>query len=119
MEENEVEDMLNMVYPVGEERWVKVKYLDRDKAMKSFRFRSNPKPHKEDEENGYVVTAIGMRDEYTPQIQAILDLKGDIAMFLLHSLNPEDPNRESILDNVNSLFKEKLETIKEQTIKYD
>lgn len=119
MTDEETEDLLNTIYPIGEERWVKVKYLNRDNARKSFRFRSSGEETKEDQDNGYIVTAIGVRDEYTPQVQAILDLKTDVASYLLNYLDPNDINHEQILDTVNTIFKEKMNDVKQHTIKTD
>lgn len=106
MNEKERDEFLDSMYPVGKERWVKVKYLDRDKCMQVFRW-----PDDKVDEQGYLITALGVRDEYTPQIAALVDLQADVIAYLSHVLS------ESELHIVNELFRQRMDEVKSHTIR--
>jgi len=112
MTDQEVEDIKNSLFPVGQERWIRVKYYDRDKAIKILWMPMDEKraePYVE--KHGFYVTAIGVRDEYIPQVSALMDLKGEV-IGCLHG-NVQD----SILNHINDLFKNRIDDIKRYTIK--
>ena len=106
MSPEEIEDMKNSLFPVGKERWIKVLFKDRDKCMKAFKWSSNGYQH-----DGYEVTAIGVRDEYVPQVQAISDLQDDL-MGMLYTSNIEPYQLKQIED----LFKMRKEELKNRVI---
>lgn len=112
MTEQEKDDMINMVFPVGEDRWIKLKYLDRDKCLKAFRIQMRQhEPTLEEIEAGYQVMSIGLRDEYAPQVSALLDLKADIIGYLYGHV------KDYQIEAINRLFKEKIEEVNRHTIK--
>jgi len=76
MTEQDNDDWLKAFYPLNKERWIRVKYTDPKKAMKVIRF--NSAHFTNDPELGFEVTTIGVRDDYTPQIEALLSLKKDM-----------------------------------------
>lgn len=115
MTDQESNDLLNTIFPVGKERWIRVKYLDRKKCIDSFRLGH----HTEEslahaKEVGYEVTAIGVRDEYKPQFSAIMDLKTDVIAALSRFFRPDE---DHMLDQVNEIFKNKLDELKPLLIK--
>lgn len=114
MTDDESEAMMNSMFPVGQERWIKFRYLDRDKCIKAFLRSMSPNHEKSRqlaEESGYEVTAIGVRDEYTPQISALMDIKD-----LLPGLE-NYTHIESVLDAVRYLLNEKIDELKARMIK--
>lgn len=106
MSDEEAEDLKNSIFPVGKERWIKFKFIDRDKCMKTFRWKNG----EEYDGQGYAVTALGLRDEYTPQISAIMDLRENVCGHLLDVLNYEQ------VQSIHRLFNEKIKEVKERTI---
>ena len=112
MSNSDRDDLLESLFPIGEERWVKVKYLDFEKCVKTFNVGPNEKRKKEiSDKTGFECTAIGIRPEYTPQISAIMDLKEDILTRFSFILD------EHQLEALNSIFKAKIEELKERTIR--
>jgi len=103
MERDEIFDSL---YPQGKERWMKVLINDRDKAMKALRWTNG----KEEDNQGYTLTAIAIRDEYIPQISAIQDLEDSLNSFLIRLL----PEYE--MGIVHSIFKKQKEDLKSKVI---
>lgn len=104
--DQESENLLNQIFPVGKERWVKVLVKDRDICLKTFRMFAQP-----GEENpGYTIQAIGLKDEYVPQVSAIADIEDDILPILLEHLP------EHAMDAVMLIFKSKKQEIKERVI---
>lgn len=114
------QSILESLFPVGQERWVKVKYLDLDKAIKAFRLNNGNMAKGHEEELGYEVTAIGIRDEYTPQVSALMDIKEDIIgaiTSLGYNLGPENQwMAERLHETINGMLKNKIEELKERTI---
>lgn len=112
MDSSDHNDFLDSLFPIGEERWVKVKYLDRTKCIRAFNVGPNRDRIKEiSDETGFECTAIGIRPEHTPQISALMDLKEDIISKLSYVLEEYD------LMELNRMFKEKIEELKERTIR--
>ena len=70
-----MDDFLTQLFPQDAERWIKVKYTDPEKAMGVIRLNS---PTFSNDHNGIEVVAIGVRDDYTPQIEALVELKADL-----------------------------------------
>lgn len=112
MDNSDHDDFLESLFPIGEERWVKVKYLDFKKCVRTFNVGPNEERKKEiSDETGFECTAIGIRPEYTPQVSALLDLKEDIIASLSFVLTDYQ------LENLNRIFKEKIEEVKQRTIR--
>ena len=111
-DQRDKDDLLTSLFPIGEERWVKVKYLDFEKCVKIFNVGPNEKRKAErNEKYGFECTAIGIRPEYVPQVSAIMDLRDDIISSLSFIL--EDYQ----LDQLNRIFKAKIDEVKERTIR--
>lgn len=112
MEAQEHIEFLKQMYPVGEERWLKVKYLDFNKCLKSIRFENGMK-----EELGFEFTAIGTVQNYIPQVEAIVDLKDEMkeAVYLQQNIRPEAA--EVVSSIIDKLFDNKIrETINKMII---
>lgn len=77
MTEEEARELRDSIYPVGKERWIKVRILNQDKTMNSLRWND-----KNAEELGYEVTAITLLDEHIPQISALMGVKDRISGML-------------------------------------
>jgi hypothetical protein len=73
---DEREQLLDAVFPVGGERWIKVKYLDRDKAIKAFHINGSPEHAAE---LGYEVVTLAIVPEFQPPRDLLLDLKDKLA----------------------------------------
>lgn len=69
----EHKEFMKGLYPEGEERWLKVRYLDYEKCIKSIRFDNGLK-----DSLGFEFTAIGTTELYVPQINELVDLKKNI-----------------------------------------
>jgi len=112
MTDEEREDIINSLFPVGKERWIKILYLDRDKCMEAFRMYGNDHAKNAElhKEQGYEVTALGTQDEYLPQISAILDIKEQIIGLLYGVLQDHQ------LTIVNNVFKSKTDELRQRTI---
>ena len=67
------EEIIKQLYPIGEERWLKVKYLNPELVWKSIRF-DNP----EVTAMGFEFTAIGTVEGYMPQVEALVELKAEM-----------------------------------------
>lgn len=106
MSDEEAEDFKNSIYPVGKERWIKVKFIDRDKSMKAFRWKNG----EEHDSQGYAVTAIGLRDEYMPQISALMSLSDEVGAHLLRILDTEE------VKDIITMFSNKIEELKQTSI---
>jgi len=109
-----VDDVLDMLFPVGEERWVKIKYLDLKKCIKAFKL-SNYTKKEEHEEQGYEVTAIGIQDEYSPQVSALMDVRDEVTTILAFAFENTDDYR---LNEIRSIFKSKIEEVLSRTVKH-
>lgn len=111
MTNQEHEEMLDSLFPVGQERWIKVKYLDRDKCLKAFFMRTPPNETAErHQEQGYEITAIGVKDEYTPQISALKDVKDSVIALLYGQVS------DTFLSAINEQFTAVMDDLKERTI---
>jgi len=112
MSDQEKQDISDSLFPVNGERWIKIHIIDQEKTTKLLWMPMNDemaKPYAE--QAGFRTIAIGMRDEYTPQVSALMDLKGEI-ISKLYGLIPE-----YILEDVNNRFRDKIEELKKHTIK--
>jgi len=111
--EAEHRSLLEDIFPVGQERWIKVKYTDFDWCVKNLRLQDKHKP--EDAVNlGFDVMALGVRDEYVPQVNALMDVRDDVVSMLA--------NREAepiFIDNIRVVFQQKIAEIKKRTIVED
>ena len=107
MKDEEYKAILESLFPVGKERWIKVLYKDFDWCVKNLRITNTDKPSNIP---GFEVTALGVRDEFVPQIAAMLDLKADVVEFLY------DKVPEQILNHVNELFRTHMSDLKSHTI---
>lgn len=117
MEDQEKEDLFDSLFPVGEERWVKLKYLNRDKCVDTFRLGQHTEQSKErNEENGFEVTAIGCRDEYVPQVSALMDVRDEV-INALYVLEMDGSGYSHLLDSVRVAFKAKIDEVSQRTIK--
>lgn len=113
MDEKERKGIIDSLYPVGGERWIKVKYLDQEKSMKSLSWNSSsPEPTENDRKRGFQMMAIGVKDEYIPQISALVDLKDDVIGKLSRVMELNNP----LLSDINYIFREKIEELKSRVI---
>ena len=110
----EIQSIMDSLYPVGKERWIKVKYLDQEKAMENIRMRSMSVNdiREEDRALGFVVTAMGIMDEYNPQVSALMDIRGELVGGLMHIMEP------SQIEMIDGLFIQKIKELKDNTIEY-
>jgi len=107
MSNDEIKEIFDAIWPVGGQRWIKVKIHDQGKAMETFRF------HKSGEvifEYGVEATAIGRKPENVPQISAILDAR-DKVVSLLHGRVSDH-----VLDEVRDIFKLESDEVKRRSI---
>ena len=102
--------LLEDLFPVGQERWIKVRYTDFDWCVKNLRLQGKDKPE-DAQKLGFEVMAIGVRDEFVPQVTALMDVRDEVIGALV--------NRgadEYMLSNVRNQFADKIEEIKERTV---
>lgn len=107
MKDEEVRGIIDGLYPKDKERWFKIKILDQDKAMKAFPWNNGI--NKTD--LGYELMAIGIRDEYVPQVNAMMDMRDDVLSYL--STTGLD---EYQLNNVKSMLTMHIENLKQRVI---
>lgn len=107
MNEENHRDLLKDLFPIGKERWLKVKYKDLEWCIKNIRLNKDHSPIP-----GFDVVAVGVLDEYTPQISAIMDLKAEVIGFLYG--NPNMP--QDMLEHINGLFIRKMDELKAHVI---
>lgn len=119
MDAQERQNLFDSLYPVGEERWFKVLIVDQEKCMKNL-------PWVEDTERlGFDVKSITIRDEFQPQVSALMDVKDDVMTLLSQQQESarwsNDTNMintlEFLMDNVRDIFKNKMTEINSRTIK--
>lgn len=74
----------------------------------------------EDKNLGFEVTAIGVMDEYNPQITALMELRGDISNTLRNSADFDGklPPVEDIVANIDSVIFNKIQELKQNSIRY-
>lgn len=70
-----MDNLLNQVFPEGEERWIKVKYTNPKVAMKVLRLST---PHFDSTKFGFETVSLGLREEYMPQVEALVELKAEL-----------------------------------------
>ena len=105
--DKELEGFLYSVYPKGEERWIKVKYVDPDKAMKTIRLNS---PHFNNKDSGFEITSIGIREEHLPQVEALLELKVELSRDMTFYQFP------AALDSANAHIDRKIEELLDKVL---
>jgi len=104
--DEESKSLIESLYPVGKERWIKVKFRDFKKSMKAFSIRET---EEEIIEKGYETRAIGVRDDYTPQISALQDIKDElVSMFLGRLYDYELTSIAEIINSKKQDLKERL-----------
>ena len=113
MDENQKQQWLDDLFPVnGEERWIKVRCHNQEKAVKLLWMPMDDERAKPFvEANGFQVTALSFREEYTPQVSALYDLKADI----IDALSGRVP--EDVVEGINGLIRNKIEEVKRHVIK--
>jgi len=97
------EEIMDALFPIGKARWIKVVFEDRNKCIKAFSMY--------DKTDGYTIEAIGVQDEYIPQIQAIEDLWTLIYYKLAEKLSDLE------LKDMRDVFFRKSEELKESVIR--
>lgn len=108
MDRQEVDDLFNQLYPVGEERWIKVKFLDKDKAAQWVRLNS-PNGNFSNEDKGIEITALGLRDDYMPQVEALVELKAELRQLWE---TPSEVELDNMIDRKINQVLEKVLTSK-------
>lgn len=103
-------DYIKDLYGEGKERWFKVKILDYEKALNNLKMYINGNKEAE-EERGFELLSIGIKDEYVPQVSAIMDLKDEVLNYVLN-LGLGDYTYQQI----NDIFKSKIDEVKSRTI---
>ena len=119
MDENEKQQLFDSLYPVGEERWFKVRIIDQEKCMKNL-------PWVEDKDRlGFEVTSITVRDEFQPQVVGLMDMKDEI---LSHLFQCQESARwvndtkmihqyDVLINTYREMFNSKMSEINSRTIK--
>lgn len=102
MDEKECTKLLEHLFPVGKERWIKVRYMDFRWCLEHL----HPNGLKKSD-LGFVVTSVSVRDEFSPQLSALQDVKEAI-IGLLYSKVPE-----TLLETVNNIFTAKMDIVSE------
>lgn len=102
------EDLIDSLFPIGKERWIKIKYIDQDKSKKVFAMFNATQENIE--AKGYEVTAIGVKDEYEPQLSALLDVQDAVTVFLRAHVD------EHALQYVRQIFRDKCDELQRRTI---
>ena len=72
MNPGERQNFLNHMFPIGGERWFKLKILDQEKALHFLSF--NPKPEAM-EVSGFECTKVSLVDELDRQLEILHDLE--------------------------------------------
>jgi hypothetical protein len=113
----QAQQILDSMFPVGKERWVKVKYIDQEKSMETLNlFNSTPE---QDAARGFSVQAISCLDEHEPQVAALFELKGNL-MSILDGAVDEYYMNEVIaaiqykMDEIKTMSTQKVENENEQ-----
>jgi hypothetical protein len=119
MEKQERQQLFDSLYPVGEERWFKVRIIDQKKCMKNL-------PWVEDKERlGFEVTSITVRDEFQPQVVGLMDMKDEILSHLFQCQESakwsNDMNMihkyDMLMNTYREMFNAKISEINSRTIK--
>lgn len=107
MDANEHTDLINSLFPIGEERWLKVKYTDLDWCKKNLRLGRTVQP---DPPLGFELLSITVRPDYEPQVSALLEIKDVVASQLVHTVP------DYVIENIKALIDQKIREINKQTI---
>lgn len=103
-------DYIKDIYGEGKERWFKVKILNYEKALNNLKMYINGNKEAE-EERGFDILSIGIRDEYVPQVSAMMDLKDDVLNYVAN-LGLGD----YVYQHINDIFKSKIDEVKSRTV---
>jgi len=116
MENSEAKAIIDSLYPVDQPRWFNIIITNQDKAMKNL-------PWLDKDDLGFKVQAIACRDEFEPQVTALVDLKDDIISELinLRLMYQYDITGSTIINdllyNIKRKFNDKIKDINSKTIK--
>lgn len=116
MEKSEAKAIIDSLYPVGQPRWFNIIIHDQNKAMVNLTWSNK-------EELGFKVQAISCRDEFEPQVTALVDLKDEIIsnIITMRYLYENDVNTSyvinELLHNIKQKFNDKIKDINSRTIK--
>jgi hypothetical protein len=69
MDKEEHKGILESLYPIGKERWIKVKFTDLKWCIKNLRLG------RKNNNLGFEITALSVMEEHQPQVNAILEFK--------------------------------------------
>lgn len=111
MDDKEKQEWMDSLFPVNGERWIKIQFVDQEKSFKAFFMPMNDEkcaPYVE--ERGYRTTALTFREEYTPQVAALMDLKSDLFGFLHGQVD------EWVVEQVNSIINKRMDELKRHLI---
>lgn len=100
------DDLIGQFFPEGEERWIKVKYHNSNRASSVLRF-DNPDLKYSKEQLGFEITVIGIREEYMPQVEALLELKKEVEFdtrFYDPAANPLNLFKDQIDNKIGQLL---------------
>lgn len=78
MKEKEHYEILKSLYPVGRERWIKVRYKNLDLCIKNLRPGDN--------DLGFEVISIGVIDDFDAQSEALIETRKRINELLDHEI---------------------------------
>lgn len=101
-----MEDFTKQIFPEGKERWVKLKYLDSNKASKFIRLNS---PFFNNDDKGIEVVSIGVTDEYTPQIDMLLEIEKELSI-------DYEIVASGLIPKIQSMIKDKIEKLLDEII---
>lgn len=111
------DDLLDQLFPVGGERWIKVKYHDKEKSIKAFTWRNDQKENERlIAEKGYETLSIGVKPEFEPQVSAIMDLQDEVLQIVLGMVNYDTDNYN--LNTIREVFKDKIKEVSERCVKH-
>lgn len=120
MEAQERKDLIDSLWPVGKLRWFQVEIFDQERAMHNL-----PWVDKDQERLGFKVNAITCRDDFQPQVVALLDMKDDILTSLMQKQESCRWSNDTagihmydvLINEFRERFKNKIDEINSRTIK--
>lgn len=101
-----MDDLLKQVYPEGEERWIKVRYINPEVAMKVLRLTT---PNFDSRKFGFETVSLGLREEFMPQVEALIELKAEL------QTNPMLYTFEG-MEHVQNLLDFKIQQVLDKTL---
>lgn len=119
MDENERKDIMDSLWPIGKERWFKIRVIDQEKSMKNLPWNADT------ERLGFEVTAITCRDEFQSQVIGLMDMKDEILSHLFQCQESarwvNDTNMihqyDMLINTYREMFNAKMSEINSRTIK--